>query len=249
MQRQYWEKIAPSYNEEIFDVLQNDEKAIIRSAIKKIASPRKTVVDAGCAIGKWLPVLSPFFKKVIATDISAKNLAIAEKAHAHLTNVEYCRMDMSAGKLRLPPSDTVVCINAVLSASLKKRQAFFHNLSSCLKKGGHLVLVVPSLESWLLTRIIQHQWKIDKALFNERLGGNEAIKRYLDIRQGNVEIDGVATKHYLKEELQLLLSKEHMELTAVKKIEYSWNTEFLKPPKWLDQPRPWDWLVVAIKNK
>src|SRR5207244_1972595 len=144
-------------------------------------------------------------------DISAKNLAIAEKAHAHLANIEYRRMDMSAGKLRLPPSDSVVCINAILSASLKKRQAFFHNLSSCLKKGGHLVLVVPSLESWLLTRIIQHQWKIDKELFIERLSGKEAIKRYHDIRQGNVEIDSVATKHYLKEELQLLLSKEHME--------------------------------------
>jgi hypothetical protein len=105
------------------------------------------------------------------------------------------------------------------------------------------------LESWLLTRIIQHQWKIDKELFSERLPGIEAVKRYRDIRQGNVEIDSVATKHYLKEELHLLLSKEHMELTAVKKIEYGWNTEFLKPPKWLDQPRPWDWMMTAIKNK
>jgi 2-polyprenyl-3-methyl-5-hydroxy-6-metoxy-1,4-benzoquinol methylase len=248
MQRQYWEKIAPAYNEEIFDVLQNDEKAFIRSAIKRIASTGKTVIDAGCAIGKWLPVLSPLFKKVIATDISAKNLAIAAKTHTRLTNIEYRRMDMSAGKLGLLPSDAIVCINAVLSASLKKRQAFFHNLSSCLKKSGHLILVVPSLESWLLTRIIQHQWQIDKELFAERVTGKEAAKRYRDIRQGNVEIDSVATKHYLKEELQLLLSKESLELTAVKKIEYGWNTEFLKPPKWLQQPKPWDWMVTAIKK-
>jgi hypothetical protein len=42
MNRTYWEKIAPSYDDEIFDVLHNDKKAIIRSAIKKLASPDKT---------------------------------------------------------------------------------------------------------------------------------------------------------------------------------------------------------------
>ena len=249
MQRKYWEKIAPAYNDEIFDVLHNDKKAIIRSAIRKIASPAKTVIDAGCAVGKWLPVLSPLFKKVIATDISAKNLDIAEKNHRHLANVTYVRTDMSANKLKLPLSDVVICINAILSESLKKRIAFFHNLSGCIKKNGHMILVVPSLESWLLTRILQNQWKIDKDLFKEKLTGSKAIKRYRDIRQGNAEIDNVATKHYLKEELALLLSIENCEVKECKKIEYSWSTEFLKPPKWLQEPFPWDWMVVAVKHK
>ena len=69
MNRSYWEKIAPSYADEIFDVLHNDKKALIRSVIKKYASKNKTVIDIGCAIGKWLPVLSPAFKKVYAVDI------------------------------------------------------------------------------------------------------------------------------------------------------------------------------------
>ena len=37
MNRTYWEKIAPEYNEEIFDVLKNDSKGIIVSAIKKVS--------------------------------------------------------------------------------------------------------------------------------------------------------------------------------------------------------------------
>jgi 2-polyprenyl-3-methyl-5-hydroxy-6-metoxy-1,4-benzoquinol methylase len=78
MDRKYWEKIAPEYNEEIFDVLKQDKKGLIRKAILRYAGKEKTVLDAGCAIGKWLPVLSPLFKKVIAADISSKNLAIAE---------------------------------------------------------------------------------------------------------------------------------------------------------------------------
>jgi 2-polyprenyl-3-methyl-5-hydroxy-6-metoxy-1,4-benzoquinol methylase len=249
MHRKYWEKIAPAYNEEIFDVLQNDKKAIILSAIKKIASPAKTVIDAGCAIGKWIPVLSPLFKKVIAADISAKNLAIAKNSYPQYTNIDYLRIDLSANKTKLPTADVTICINAILTDSLKKRTAFFQHLSSSLRKDGFLILVIPSLESWLLTRIIQHQWKIDKELFTEKLSGKEGIKRYRNIQQGNVEIDSVPTKHYLREELLLLLSRCDFTMEECKKIEYNWKTEFLKPPTWLYQPGPWDWMVVARKNK
>lgn len=248
MNRNYWEKIAPVYHTEIFDVLHNDKKALIRAAIKKIASPSKTVIDAGCAIGKWLPVLSPAFKKVYAADISAKNLTIAKNNYPNYTNVEYLRADMSKEKIRLPKCDVAVCINAILTDSLKKRTAFFHNLSLCVKKGGHLILVVPSLESWLLTRIIQHRWRIDKALFAENLSGKQGIERYKNIRQGNAEIDDVPTKHYLREELMLLLSREGFKTLESKKIEYNWKTEFRQPPKWLREPSPWDWFLLASKS-
>jgi len=248
MQRHYWEKIAPSYNEEIFDVLQNDKKKFIVSAIKKIASPSKTVLDAGCAIGKWLPVLSPLFKEVTAADISAKNLAIAKKSYPDYTNVIYVRSDMSATKTQLATYDVAICINAVLSASLKKRVVFFHNLAACLKNDGHLILVVPSLESWLLTRILQNKWKIDNQLFKETLNCKEAIARYKNIQQGNAEIDSVPTKHYLKEELIHLLAHEQLEVQECKKIEYAWTTEFSKPPRWLKEPGPWDWMILAKKR-
>jgi 2-polyprenyl-3-methyl-5-hydroxy-6-metoxy-1,4-benzoquinol methylase len=249
MDRKYWEKIAPGYNDEIFDVLQNDSKGIIRSTINKIASPSKTVIDAGCAVGKWLPSLSPVFKKVIAADISAKNLSIAKKNYPHYTNVEYQRMDMSGYNIQLSKYDVAICINAILTDSLKKRNTFFRNLSSSLKKKGYLILVVPSLESWLLTRIVQNQWKIDKELFKEKLSGKDAIRRYRNIQQGNAEIDSVATKHYLREELLLVLSREEFTILSFKKIEYDWHTEFKRPPVWLNEPHPWDWMIVAQKNK
>jgi 2-polyprenyl-3-methyl-5-hydroxy-6-metoxy-1,4-benzoquinol methylase len=246
MDRKYWEKIAPDYNEEIFDVLHNDKKGIIRSAVKAIASPSKTAIDVGCAVGKWLPVLSPLFRNVLAVDISLKNLVIAQKSYPHLQNIEYLRADMS-GKARLPKSDAAICINAILTDSIKKRDAFFRNLSQCLKKGGHLILVVPSLESWMLTHIIQKRWDIDKKLFNHKISGSAALKKYNNLQQGNADIDDVPTKHYLKEELGLLLSHENFTVESFKKINYTWKTEFVKPPKWLKDPHPWDWMVVAKK--
>src|SRR6188768_4320665 len=121
MDRTYCEKIAPDYNEEIFDVLRNDSKGIIVSAIKKAATKNKTVIDIGCAIGKWLPVLSPAFKKVYAVDISAKNLEIAQQLYPDYKNVSYLRADMSGSKTKVPKCDFGICINAILTPSLKDR--------------------------------------------------------------------------------------------------------------------------------
>lgn len=248
MDRNYWEKIAPGYDEEIFDVLYNDKKAIISKAIRKIGGPNKTVIDAGCAIGKWLPLLSPLFKEVIASDISAKNLSIAKARHASLSNIIYQRTDLSSPKARLPKADTVVCVNAILTDSLKKRNIFFHNLSRWVKKGGHLVLVVPSLESWMFTHIIQQKFSIDKDLFDQKLSPKEASKKYFNALQGNLDIDNVPTKHYVEEELHILLSREGFTIESCRKIEYNWNTEFVKAPKWLKEPKPWDWFVLASRQ-
>jgi 2-polyprenyl-3-methyl-5-hydroxy-6-metoxy-1,4-benzoquinol methylase len=248
MNRTYWEKIAPDYDDEIFDVLHNDKKAIIRSAIEKLASPDKTVTDIGCAIGKWLPVLAPAFKKVYAVDISAKNLSIAKKNYPQYKNVEYRRIDMSQNETKIPRSDFAICINAILASSLKKRNKFFQSLSRCVKKKGHIILVVPSMESWLFTSIVGNQWKIDRDVLAKKISAKEALLKWDNIKQGNADIDNVATKHYLKEELTLLLSREGFSVNDLQKIEYDWNTEFNKPPTWLKEPKPWDWMVVARKK-
>lgn len=244
MDRKYWEKIAPDYNEEIFDVLKNDSKGLIVSAIKAVASGNKTAIDIGCAIGKWLPVLSPVFKKVYAVDISAENLDIAKKLYPKLSNVQYDRIDMSSPNAKMPVCDVGICINAILTDSLKKRNVFFTNLKKCIKKNGHLILVIPSLESSMLTSIIRQRWNPDKDAIGA-IKKNKSSFQLKNILQGNAEIDNVPTKHYLKEELQILLANEGFKTGDFQKIEYDWNTEFLKPPKWLTEPKPWDWMVVA----
>lgn len=246
MDRNYWEKIAPDYNTEIFDVLKNDSRGLIVSAIKKISSKNKTVIDIGCAIGKWLPVLSPLFKKVFAVDISKENLEIAKKLYPEFSNVDYSRIDMSDPKAKIPACETGICINAILTDSLKKRNVFFSNLTKCIKKNGHLVLVIPSLESSMLTSIIRQRWDPDKDA-KDAIKKNKAGFQLKNILQGNAEIDYVPTKHYLKEELQILLANEGFKTMDFQKIEYNWHTEFLKPPGWLTEPKPWDWMVVAKK--
>ena len=208
MKRLYWDKVAPDYDDVIFDVLDNDRKATIRSCIGKIASPGKSVIDIGCAVGKWLPVLAPVFGKVFAVDISAKNL----------------------------------------TPSRKDRDIFFHNLGRCIKKGGTLILGLPSLESSMLSTLIAARWNVDPGVLNKKISGARALEKWKNLREGNVDIDGMPHKHCLREELEILMAQAGFKVTEIRKVEYDWGTEFAKPPKWLKKPGPWSWMVVAIRK-
>jgi 2-polyprenyl-3-methyl-5-hydroxy-6-metoxy-1,4-benzoquinol methylase len=247
MDRHYWERIAPDYNEEIFDVLANDKKKIIQKTIKRFASKNKTVIDIGCAIGKWLPLLSPVFKKVYAIDISQKNLDIARRAFPKLENIIHKRIDMSHTKAIIPKADFAICINAILTGTEKKRDIFFKNLSRSVRKNSHIILVIPSLESAMLSSVIRQRWDPDKDA-KKVIDKKRAADQLKNLLSGNTEIDAVAHKHYLKEELELLLTKAGFTVNEFQKIEYEWNTEFSKPLKWLKEPRPWDWMALAQKK-
>jgi 2-polyprenyl-3-methyl-5-hydroxy-6-metoxy-1,4-benzoquinol methylase len=248
MEKNYWEKIAPSYETEIFDVLKNDKSGKIVKAILSFASPKKSVIDIGCAVGKWMPVLAPVFGKVQAIDISNNNLKIAAKKYPQYTNISYERVDMSAATLKIKKYDSAICINAILTSSLKKRNLFFKHMASFIKKGGDLVLVVPSLESKLFSHIIANKYNVDDAKKDKAPTGKRAISQIRFIKEGVTDIDDVPTKHFLKEELELLLNLAGFTVEKIEKINYKWSTEFHKPPNWLKTPEPWDWMVKAKKK-
>ena len=248
MEKSYWEKIAPIYETEIFDVLKNDKNGHIVKAIQSFANPKKSIIDIGCAVGKWLPVLSPLFKQVHAIDISAKNLAIAEQKYTALKNISYQRIDMSAKTVPDIQFDAAICINAILTADLKKRNLFFKHMASFLKPKADLVLVVPSLESKIFSHIIANKYNVDDAKNDIAPTGKKAIEQIRYIKDGVTDIDDVPTKHFLKEELELLLDLEGFSTKQIQKIEYDWSTEFHKAPSWLKNPKPWDWMVHAKKK-
>ena len=248
MEKSYWEKIAPIYETEIFDVLKNDKNGHIVKAIQSFANQKKSIIDIGCAVGKWLPVLSPLFKQVHAIDISAKNLAIAEQKYTALKNISYQRIDMSAKTIPSIQFDAAICINAILTADLKKRNLFFKHMASFLKPNADLVLVVPSLESKIFSHIIANKYNVDDAKNDTAPTGKKAIEQIRYIKDGVTDIDEVPTKHFLKEELELLLDLEGFSTKQIQKIEYDWSTEFHKAPNWLKNPKPWDWMVHAKKK-
>jgi SAM-dependent methyltransferase len=253
MTRAYWDKIADDYEAEIFDVQKQDRAGLVLGYIRKYGSRVHRATDLGCGIGRFLAPLSRGFQEVLALDIAPKCIARAQVECSHLSNVTYLRMDLAAPRARLPKADFALSVNSLLTPSLPRRNRIFDAVANHLRSGSHLVLVVPALESALLTDFRHIQWNLRNGVKpSAAVRAGFRAHRQNDaprLREGIILTDDVPTKHYLKEELIAILEQRRMTIVDIHKIEYSWKTEFVSPPRWMKTPYPWDWLVVAQKMK
>ncbi len=246
MDERSWDAVASRFEAEIFNVPANDRKGLIASTIARHADPDGTAADIGCGIGRTIGLLAEHFGRVVASDVSRECLSIAAHRNRAIGNASYHHVDLTAGP---PPGDAVhfaLCINTLLLADGTKRARMIANLCAGVRKGGHLLLVVPSIESVLLTHARHAEW-------NRRVNGRAGTPGSSgpegpELLRGVVQIDQVPTKHYLKEELHDLLGNEGMRVLDVQKIEYPWNTEFENAPRWMREPFPWDWFVEARRS-
>jgi len=249
----YWNDVAENYDREIFDVLAHDSDNLLRSRIMTFGSDEKTASDLGTGIGKFIPVLSENFGHVYAYDISETCLRQAREHCSEISNVEFIKTDLSAGKKRMPRVDFILCVNSLIMPSMSQRAKYLNLIRRHLKQNGHMLLVVPSLESALYSRLRLIEWNVRRGLsygtaVTAGVNGsrNPNASR---LQQGIINLDHIPTKHYLEEELCSTLGDLGFELCEIVKIEYDWMTEFANPPRWMKAPFPWDWLVTARKYK
>jgi SAM-dependent methyltransferase len=244
--------MAGSYEDEIFSVFHSDADGLIVKRLKKIAKTAGTVADVGCGIGHFLPLVSDLFDRVYANDISGDLLARAERNYSGRGNIIFLPGDICSAFREIPRVHCVLSVNSLISSSEAVRARMLGAMAHILKPGGMLVLVVPSLESVLLTQVRFVQWHIKDGLSSRRawhaVYGKDPEAGSLSLR-GIVPIEGVLTKHFLKEELEVLLSERGLAVTESVKIPYGWDTEFESPPRWMKAPYPWDWLIVARKSR
>ncbi len=249
MDEKYWDTIGVDYDSEIFSSLANDRENLICSAIDKFGSNKAIAADFGCGVGKFLPVLSENFQHVYAFDISKALLEQAQKKCKKLDNITYSKEDLSKTNLKLEKVDFAVSVNVAIMPSRKKRDCIFNAVASCIRSGGHLLLVVPSLESALYADFRLIQWNLKEGLSSAQAVAELKDSTALSLRRGLIEIDSVPTKHYLKEELVAIFEKRPLDVVSIEKVKYTWKTEFDSPPKWMKKPYPWDWLIVLKKTK
>ena len=252
MNRTYWNRMAQSYEDEIFSVLENDRTGLIAEKVRRYGRKNQTATDVGCGIGHFLPLLSRRFRSVLAVDLSSECIAKAQKKHPDLSNVAYRTADLAAPGVRLPPADFALCVNSAIAPSIEHRNRLLDVTCRHLRPGAHLVLVVPALESIFLTDFRLIEWNLRDGMEPGRAvrGGFRAHRPTHQPRthEGVVRIDGVETKHFLREELIVLLANRGLRTLEIEKIEYPWASEFARPPRWMQAPFPWDWLFVAQKT-
>jgi SAM-dependent methyltransferase len=243
-EKKRWNEIAPTYNDEIFDVFRNDKLKKLPRTFKKHANEQHTAIDFGCGNGKAFRYLAPKFKHVVGLDISQGLLDQAEALG--FPNVSLLQKDLTLTALRLPKAEFAFCCNVAILSDVEMNNRLIRNVQKSLKPGGHAVFVIPSMESVLLSGWRLIDWYKREGVQARDIDVDEIAsfqpKKY-EILQGLININGVLTKHYSEPEIEIVFSRAGFTITAIEKIEYEWNSEFAAPPRWMQAPFPWDWLV------
>jgi SAM-dependent methyltransferase len=245
-----WGSLADGFDEHVCHVLDEERTGRVEATIRASVRRGDRVADFGCGTGRALPLLAKLAKSVDAYDFAPDLLAVAARAMSKRKNVTCRVVDLADDRVALPLVDAGVCVNALLSPSAPLRAKILGTISRTVRAGGAFVLVVPSVESALLTmhrhvEIHLREGWTDRAA---REGADVAGLTPRGVRDGVLERGGVRTKHFLREELELWLSSFGWSVEAVEKAEYDWSTEFESPPAWMRAPYPWDWVVRAQRG-
>lgn len=250
MDEGYWDQQAGAFDSDIFNVVGLDRNNVVAGRIDELSSKDHLACDYGCGIGRHLPMLAMRFAGVTGVDISGKCLAVARRKCTVFDNVNFVKADLSRSAKKLPKAHFAFSINTMIMPCFRTRMAIFKNISRHTCRGGHVVLVVPALESALYAHSRLVEWNMrDGMTYDEAVAdGSECLRgRRASVSEGILNLDGGPTKHYVKEELRVLLKDVRFNVASIEKVEYPWRSEFVAPPKWMKEPYPWDWLVVGRK--
>lgn len=248
-ERSHWNRIGSGYDDEIFDVFRSDRNRILPTYFLRHADPRGRAIDFGCGTGKAFPFLSAAFGRVTGYDISEELLKVA--ASRMHKNVRLHQADLTRKTLRFDPADFLFCCNVIMLPEAEMNRAMLRNVHKALKRGGHAVLIVPSLESMFYTAFRLIDWHRRDGTKSSAIPASDldyfAAPRW-QLAQGIIHIDKVPTKHYTEPELQVLIKEAGLRVTYVERVEYEWDSELSDPPRWMKDPYPWDWLVECRKG-
>ena len=120
------------------------------------------VLDAGCGIGNFVEVLRHRAAKVLAVDLSPRNVAVLERRFEGVEGVEVLQTDLDAQReeLRARNVGAVVCLDVL--EHIQDDRALLRSFAGILPAGGTLFVKVPA-----------HQW-----LFGAVDEASDHLRRY-----------------------------------------------------------------------
>lgn len=247
MNRPDWNSLSDDFASKVLQITDCDTHKVILKAARRIARGRSSAIDFGCGTGASTRLIAPLFETVTGVDYAADLLQEAEELTA-ADNVSYVRANLSS-QMRLSfQADVAFCINCLIHPDHGARLQIARQIASCLTPGGAALFVVPSLESVLRT----YQTLIrcgaasgEKRSTAARTVRHQASEEMESPAEGIVRVGGMATKHYLHDELAEFLSEAGFNVTDIQRVAFPWDVELDAAPNWLGPPTPWDWMAMA----
>lgn len=248
MNRAYWNDLAPGFGDQVLQISQCDMHGVILRTARRLRGRHKVAVDFGCGPGAISRAIAPFFGTVVGVDFAPQLLTEARRL-SHSLGIRFERRN-----LEKPPdpasqlADAGFCANVLIHERDDIRHRIAAHVCASVKVDGHLVVVVPALESALRTYQTLsrcHQYDGLSARRARNALDRQAAKEILSITDGVIAVGGTPTKHFLQDEIAQFLDDHGVDVEVVERVEFPWSEEIDNVPDWLTSPGPWDWLACG----
>jgi SAM-dependent methyltransferase len=236
--RKYWDDMAVRWDDEIFNSLHHDKYQVIAGEIARSRRGASSVADFGCGTGLYLPLLSRSFRVVHGFERSAACVTAARANLKSRPNVAV-HSASTASVQRYGAFDVVLCVNVAVHPAAHARESVFRALDALLQPSGRLILVVPALES--AEMVADAERDALRRRGSRRRGDWDAASH----ANGVVTIEGMPYKHYARQELHDTLADRGFSVSRIRRAEYSWESQGVRPGAEWRGTMPWDWVLVA----
>lgn len=241
----YWDKTLQNYAAEIVSVYDLDADAVVSNLIQQLARTGAcgSAADLGCGIGQFTELLSGYYDRVESCDFSSQGLRLTQERCAPLQGIHYHQLDLTSDPVPFNPVDLVLCINVLMMPSMDERLRAWRTVTNQVRQGGHLLLVVPAIESILMERHSELGQQLDEGQScQDSLDATlPEHSTAMDFHQGVYTIDRARTKHYLKNELKAILQDHQFTIQQIQPLRY-------RAAEQTQDLDTWDWLVLAQRN-
>ena len=234
MSRREWNRTADRFKELVCDIAAEETNDQLRRFVSAARpSPKSSVLaDLGCGIGTFVQKFGSQFREILAADFATDAIRQAEAAYTGATPVQWRVADVTEcpklfGTNR---ADLTVCLNVITSPSAARRKSLWTTVRTMTKPSGHLLLVVPSIESChMVAELENRDRKKPKPVFKK-----DGIAPRANIWQ----------KHFSRGELIGIVSDLGFSIVRFGAIRYPWASEGLRKPRRAAEG-PWSWICLA----
>lgn len=228
MSQKAWNLLAREFEDSVCDITATSGDLLAELVARTKPNRRQTLVDAGCGIGTFVERFGEKFGKVVAFDFASAMVRRARRRCRELRYAKWKSMPLEdAGEHFGSVAHLAVCLNVITSPDAELRARQWESLAMLVRSTGHLLAVVPSLES------AQYVAEVDAAAHLPQDVESDLIRRS-DTRQ----------KHYSRGELRRLLMGLGFRVLSLRQIRYPWSDEGLEHRT---AKSPWDWVCLARK--
>jgi SAM-dependent methyltransferase len=243
----HWDRQARTFEAQVFNAFASDVKGRLAGLVKRLGSKKALVCDFGCGVGRAIPLLARHFGMVHAVDFSGQCLRRARKACAGLDNVRLVQEDLASCRTALCRADVGLSVNVLLDPDPDINIRIVRAMSLSLKPLGRLIVVVPALESVTAKYPRMLSAYVERGLSYSRAAAivkRSAGRELNSATRGIVSIEGVPTRHFIREQAVTFFRRLGYSCVETDKLEYPWSEEGGVLADETEPPLPWDWLFV-----